>query len=120
MRTLFALQTTLLIVILASAVAAHEAKPPELKLAAAFQLPQLPGLSGPSADWRQWDSFFRVRRQTIRSRVERRLERFIGGCVSRFPLRTDIGDCVHGGTESRARAFFKWLEAIITSPQQGS
>ena len=58
-RTFFlALETTLLIVILRSAVAAHEAKPPELKLAAAFQLPQLPGLSGPSADWRQWDSFF--------------------------------------------------------------
>jgi Transglycosylase SLT domain len=59
MRTFrLALETTLLVVILASAVAANEAKPPELKLAAAFQLPQLPGLSGPSADWRQWDSFF--------------------------------------------------------------
>src|SRR5215475_12239209 len=59
MRTFFfALQTTLLIVTLRSAVAAHETRPPELKLAAAFQLPQLPGLSGPSADWRQWDSFF--------------------------------------------------------------
>ena len=30
----------------------------ESRLAAAFQLPQVPGLSGPSADWRQWDSFF--------------------------------------------------------------
>ena len=30
----------------------------QLRLAAAFQLPQLPNLSGPSADWRQWDSFF--------------------------------------------------------------
>src|ERR1044071_9194812 len=30
----------------------------EIQIAAAFQLPQLPGLSGPSADWRQWDSFF--------------------------------------------------------------
>jgi hypothetical protein len=30
----------------------------EMKLAAAFQLPQLPGSSGPSVDWRQWDSFF--------------------------------------------------------------
>ncbi|HEX9274500.1 MAG TPA: transglycosylase SLT domain-containing protein [Candidatus Binatia bacterium] len=59
MRTfLLALETTLLVVILRSAVAANEAKPPEVRLAAAFQLPQLPGLSGPSADWRQWDSFF--------------------------------------------------------------
>jgi hypothetical protein len=49
---------TFLFFFLASAAAANEAKPPELKLAAAFQLPQLPGLSGPSADWRQWDSFF--------------------------------------------------------------
>ena len=34
---------------------------PELQLAAAFQLPQVPGLpslTGPSADWRQFDSFF--------------------------------------------------------------
>lgn len=30
----------------------------ELQLAAAFQFPQLPGSSGPSVDWRQWDSFF--------------------------------------------------------------
>src|SRR5215467_16041952 len=63
---------------------------------------------------------FHVRGQTIRSRVERRLERFIGGCVSRLSLRTDIGDCVGGGTKSRARAFCQWLETIITSPQQGS
>ncbi|HSE89846.1 MAG TPA: lytic transglycosylase domain-containing protein [Candidatus Binatia bacterium] len=49
---------TFLFFILASAPAANETKPPELKLAAAFQLPQLPGLSGPSADWRQWDAFF--------------------------------------------------------------
>ncbi|HXZ43288.1 MAG TPA: transglycosylase SLT domain-containing protein [archaeon] len=28
------------------------------QLVAAFQLPQVPGLSGPSADWQQWDSFF--------------------------------------------------------------
>jgi hypothetical protein len=27
-------------------------------LAAAFQLPQLPGVGGPTADWRQWDGFF--------------------------------------------------------------
>jgi hypothetical protein len=53
-----ALETALLVVLLSSAVAANEAKLPEVKLAAAFQLPQLPGLSGPSADWRQWDSFF--------------------------------------------------------------
>ena len=59
MRTfLLALETTLLVVVLRSTIAASEAKPPEVKLAAAFQLPQLPGLSGPSADWRQWDSFF--------------------------------------------------------------
>src|SRR5262250_1857199 len=52
------LATNLLTGMLASPVVANEAKPAEVKLAAAFQLPQLPGLSGPSADWRQWDSFF--------------------------------------------------------------
>lgn len=57
-KFLAVLETISLVVILGSAVAANEAKPPEVKLAAAFQLPQLPGLSGPSADWRQWDSFF--------------------------------------------------------------
>jgi hypothetical protein len=47
-----------LLLVAASARAANETRPLELKLAAAFQLPQLPGLSGPSADWRQWDAFF--------------------------------------------------------------
>jgi hypothetical protein len=47
-----------LLVIHAPGLAANEVKSSELKFAAAFQLPQLPGLSGPSADWRQWDSFF--------------------------------------------------------------
>jgi len=59
MRTFFsALEAIFLVVILTSAEAANEAKPPEVKLAAAFQLPQIPGLSGPSVDWHQWDSFF--------------------------------------------------------------
>jgi hypothetical protein len=59
MRPFFlALETIFLVVILAAAVAASDGKPADVKLAAAFQLPQLPGLSGPSADWRQWDSFF--------------------------------------------------------------
>jgi hypothetical protein len=53
-----ALKTILLLILFAPSLKADEAKPPELKLAAAFQLPQLPGLSGPSADWRQWDAFF--------------------------------------------------------------
>ena len=55
---LLGLEATFLVLILASPPAADEAKTPQMKLAAAFQLPQLPGLSGPSADWRQWDSFF--------------------------------------------------------------
>ena len=52
----------LVILIGARQLSAEEsAKPAQLKLAAAFQLPQLPqipGLSGGSVDWRQWDSFF--------------------------------------------------------------
>ena len=59
MRTFFsALGTIFLVVIFTSAGAANEAQTPEVKLAAAFQLPQIPGLSGPSVDWHQWDSFF--------------------------------------------------------------
>ncbi|HTX52253.1 MAG TPA: hypothetical protein VMD08_02495 [Candidatus Baltobacteraceae bacterium] len=44
----------------AQAVQASEGRPapPTAQLVAAFQLPQLPGLSGASADWRQWDAFF--------------------------------------------------------------
>ncbi len=39
-------------------VSAGEIPPAEVQLAAGFQLPQIPGLSGPAADWQQWDSFF--------------------------------------------------------------
>jgi Transglycosylase SLT domain len=49
-----------LLVIFAAPVGAAE-NPPDHRLAAAFQLPQLPGLpslTGPSADWRQFDAFF--------------------------------------------------------------
>jgi hypothetical protein len=39
-------------------VHAGEPSGSEIQIAAAFQLPQLPGIPGPVADWRQWDSFF--------------------------------------------------------------
>ena len=39
------------------ALAAQDGAKPEIRVAAAAQL-QLPGLAGPAADWRQWDSFF--------------------------------------------------------------
>jgi hypothetical protein len=50
----------ILVSLLAQPVQASDGKTSqaEVQLAAAFQLPQLPGSSGPSADWRQWDSFF--------------------------------------------------------------
>jgi hypothetical protein len=58
-----ALLTTVLIVVflISDAQAGASKTSPDLQLAAAFQLPQIPGLSsltGPSADWRQFDSFF--------------------------------------------------------------
>jgi len=39
---------------------AGDSKTPQApqQFAAGFQLPQLPGMSAPSADWQQWDSFF--------------------------------------------------------------
>lgn len=48
---------TLSIAVIRVGAADGDEKPPEIALAA-FQLPQLPGLGGGSADWRQWDSFF--------------------------------------------------------------
>jgi len=35
-----------------------QAKDPSVELAAAFQLPNIPAVSGKAADWRQFDSFF--------------------------------------------------------------
>jgi hypothetical protein len=48
----------LMILSLAASLQAKERPAPEFQVAAAFQLPQIPGLGGPAADWRQWDSFF--------------------------------------------------------------
>jgi hypothetical protein len=42
----------------AAANAGGEEKTPEVRFAAAFELPRLPALGGRPADWRQWDSFF--------------------------------------------------------------
>ena len=53
-----ALETVALMLVLVSGVQAGEVKAPDVQLAAAFQLPKIPGLGGPSADWRQWDSFY--------------------------------------------------------------
>ena len=53
---------TAIVALLATFAAAGAAQNhPDRQLAAAFQLPQLPGLpslTGPSADWRQFDAFF--------------------------------------------------------------
>jgi hypothetical protein len=65
-KDLFARATSLAVAMLLPTVmppplaAKDDAKSPT-QFAAAFQLPELPrlpGLGGPSADWRQWDSFF--------------------------------------------------------------
>jgi hypothetical protein len=55
---LFLTSAILSIVVTPATTVDGDEKPAEIRLAAAFQLPQLPGLTGPSADWRQWDSFF--------------------------------------------------------------
>jgi hypothetical protein len=59
-RRLFARMFLGLALLFAAPVGAAESSP-EMQLAAAFELPSLPGLpslTGPSADWRQFDSFF--------------------------------------------------------------
>jgi hypothetical protein len=55
---LFLTSAILSIVVMPATTVDGDEKPAAIRLAAAFQLPQLPGLTGPSADWRQWDSFF--------------------------------------------------------------
>jgi Transglycosylase SLT domain len=51
------LVVSLVLVARGSELEAKDPTRPELRVAQ-FQLPQLPGLSGPPADWRQWDAFF--------------------------------------------------------------
>jgi Transglycosylase SLT domain len=53
-----ALQLAAIIVLVALEALANQVKEPDFRLAAAFQLPKIPGVSGDAADWRQWDSFF--------------------------------------------------------------
>ena len=83
----------LLIMFDASAGAAE--KPPKLELAAAFQLPQLPGLpslTGPSADWRQFDSFFTFVVKRFGSDVPANLKDSLGDAFldSRYELTSAI------------------------------
>jgi hypothetical protein len=56
--TFFLTSAILAIAVISVATSDGNEKPSEVRLAAAFQLPQLPGLGGPSADWRQWYAFF--------------------------------------------------------------
>ncbi len=59
---------------------------------AAFQLPQLPGLSGPSADWRQWDSFFTFLVKRVGQDVPAALKDSLGDAFldSRYELTSAI------------------------------
>jgi hypothetical protein len=53
----------LLLTVMPPPLAAKDDAKSPAQFAAAFQLPELPrlpGLGGPSADWRQWDSFLRL------------------------------------------------------------
>ena len=87
MRTFFpALETIFLVVILTSAAAANEAKPPEVKLAAAFQLPQIPGLSGALGGLAPVGFVFHLYCKTIRPGSKRRVERLVGRSVSGLAL----------------------------------
>jgi Transglycosylase SLT domain len=52
------LQATVMVCLVALDGLAGQAKEPDFRLAAAFELPKIPGVSGGAADWRQWDAFF--------------------------------------------------------------
>lgn len=55
--TIIRLASAILLLTPMTAVAAQHGATGDVQVAAALQL-QLPGLGGPAADWRQWDSFF--------------------------------------------------------------
>ena len=120
MRTFFpALGTIFLVVIFTSAGAANEAKPPEVKLAAAFQLPQIPGLSGPSVDWRQWDSFFTFVVKQFGQEMSGDLKDSLGEVF--LDSRYELSSAISGKRwQSGARAVCKRLEKTVADPQQGS
>ncbi len=64
-----------------------------LQLAAAFPFPQLPGTSGPSVDWRQWDSFFTFVVKRFGQDVPGGLKDSLGDAFldSRYELTNAIG-----------------------------
>ena len=64
----------------------------EIQIAAAFQLPQLPGISGPAADWRQWDSFFTFVVKRFGQEVPGDLKESLGDAFldSRYELNSAI------------------------------
>jgi hypothetical protein len=52
------LQLAAIVCLVALDTLAGQEKEPDVRLAAAFELPKIPGVSGQAADWRQWDAFF--------------------------------------------------------------
>jgi hypothetical protein len=74
------------------ALAAAHAKEPDLSLAAAFELPKIPGVSGQAADWRQFDSFFTFVVKRFGNDVPANLKDSLGDAFldSRYELTTAI------------------------------
>jgi hypothetical protein len=86
----------------------------EIQLAAAFQLPQLPqvpglpALTGPSADWRQFDSFFTFVVKRFGDDVPANLKDPLGDAFLDSPRR-----------QSRAATFYRRLEKALADYESG-
>jgi hypothetical protein len=86
------LQRATIIVLVAAEALAGQVKEPDFRLAAAFELPKIPGVSGGAADWRQWDSFFTFVVKRFGQNVSGDLKDSLGGAFldSRYELNNAI------------------------------
>jgi Transglycosylase SLT domain len=88
----FIITTTTLVCLVALDTLAGQGKGPDIRLAAAFELPKLPGVSGQAADWRQWDAFFTFVVKRFGQDVSGDLKDSLGAAFldSRYELNTAI------------------------------
>lgn len=89
-----AFKTVILVAVLAgSAYTSEPANQADLQLAADIPLPRIPGLSGPAADWRQFDSFFTFVVKRFAQDVPANLRDSLGDAFldSRYELTSVLG-----------------------------
>jgi hypothetical protein len=107
-------------------VAEAHASPSEnqpTRLAAAFELPKLPGLSGQAADWRQWDSFFTFVVKRFGQDLSGDLRDSLGEAFldSRYELTNSVAPSKGGGNPVPELFLSSWkrLSPIINKAMPG-